>query len=343
MDNFLEEIATLRNQLKSKPLAYYGVGGMGKSFLNFSRKLGFEPDMFLDSDESKIGSDFSGIPVQSIDHAKAIGANIVITNSYHFEIRPLFEGYSGGSILHSKAAATLMSNDTFQTYSSLSDTISKETYSSLLKYFLGESEEPIKSDYLQYILPTLNFKNINSLVDAGAFDGGSYSKFRKLCGDNIDIHSFEPIPENFEKLQEKLLPKDKENIRNIGLWSEKTKLAFDLNMAASRILPKGSTGVLLSVSPLDEFELSVDYIKMDIEGAEKNALLGAVETIKRCQPNLAISIYHGFQDFIELPILIQELLPNHSYFLGHHFSQNQGEAFLEYETVFYAIRKADLK
>lgn len=59
----------------------------------------------------------------------------------------------------------------------------------------------------------------------------------------------------------------------------------------------------------------VTFIKMDIEGAEYNALLGAAETIKRYKPKLAICIYHKPSDRWELPMLILELNPSYRFYL----------------------------
>ena len=76
-----------------------------------------------------------------------------------------------------------------------------------------------------------------------------------------------------------------------------------------------------------------DYIKMDIEGAEKEALQGARETIKDFTPNLAISIYHKPEDLWEIPILINEINPNYDFFIRCH-------NHLCLETVLYCSKKA---
>ncbi|MCX6759123.1 MAG: FkbM family methyltransferase [Candidatus Nealsonbacteria bacterium] len=55
----------------------------------------------------------------------------------------------------------------------------------------------------------------------------------------------------------------------------------------------------------------VDFIKMDIEGSERKALLGAKETLKKFKPKLALSIYHKFSDFYKLPLLIKRLNPDY--------------------------------
>ena len=59
----------------------------------------------------------------------------------------------------------------------------------------------------------------------------------------------------------------------------------------------------------------VDYIKYDVEGAEKEALLGSAETIKSQNPALLVSAYHRSEDIFELPLLIRSLEPSYSLYL----------------------------
>lgn len=57
---------------------------------------------------------------------------------------------------------------------------------------------------------------------------------------------------------------------------------------------------------------------MDIEGSELKALEGAKNTIQRNNPKLAISIYHKYEDIIELPLKILELEPEYKFYLRHY-------------------------
>ena len=74
----------------------------------------------------------------------------------------------------------------------------------------------------------------------------------------------------------------------------------------------------------------VTFIKMDIEGSEYNALLGARETIVKDRPKLAVSIYHKKEDIWTLPSLILEMVPDYKLFFGHY-------SIAAAETVLYAI------
>ena len=93
--------------------------------------------------------------------------------------------------------------------------------------------------------------------------------------------------------------------------------------------------VSVPVTSIDE-ELSgedVTLIKMDIEGSELSALMGAEKIIKRCFPKLAICVYHRVDDFITIPQYIRSLSSDkirYKFYMRHH-------AAWMAETVLYAI------
>jgi hypothetical protein len=74
----------------------------------------------------------------------------------------------------------------------------------------------------------------------------------------------------------------------------------------------------------------VTMIKMDIEGAEYDALLGARQTIQRDRPILAICVYHTQNDIWRIPLLIRELVPNYVLYLRAY----EGDGF---QTVVFAV------
>ena len=94
--------------------------------------------------------------------------------------------------------------------------------------------------------------------------------------------------------------------------------------------------VKMNATTIDEFVESnnikrIDYLKMDVEGAEKHILEGAVNTIKKFRPSLAIAIYHGgelfMEDFYKVPIFIKEITENYEYYIRT-FSPWGGETIL---------------
>jgi hypothetical protein len=74
----------------------------------------------------------------------------------------------------------------------------------------------------------------------------------------------------------------------------------------------------------------VDFIKLDVEGAELDVLKGAREVLKRDRPQLAVCIYHKKEDLFRIPLFLSGVLKNYKYRLGHYSSTF-------WDTVWYAI------
>ena len=98
----------------------------------------------------------------------------------------------------------------------------------------------------------------------------------------------------------------------------------------SKICDDGS--VEISCVKIDEYvgDLDVTFLKIDIEGYELNALKGAKETIVRCKPTIAISLYHKPEDIFVLPEYILSLNPEYKLFVRRYDA-------LCAETVLFAV------
>ena len=106
-----------------------------------------------------------------------------------------------------------------------------------------------------------------------------------------------------------------------GAWSKKSSIDLNLGVANSgtgsmMYKEAGSKVVSVPVRPIDdmvaEYKASrIDFIKMDIEGAEREALKGAEVTLKRWQPRLALDSYHLPDDAMVLPKVILAANPKY--------------------------------
>ena len=90
--------------------------------------------------------------------------------------------------------------------------------------------------------------------------------------------------------------------------------------------------ILTNQNDLDDLVTSgsikkADFIKMDIEGAEQQALRGAEKSIRRFKPKLAITVYHSLEDFWEIPQWIAQLGLEYKLYLRH-FTIHQEETVL---------------
>ena len=181
----------------------------------------------------------------------------------------------------------------------------------------------------------INLSSHESYVDVGAYDGDTIRQFLRNCNNKFNkIYGFELDKNNFAKLESNLssLPNTADiEIYNIGAWNKRESISYSSGLTQSTI---GAGEEIALAAPLDEIihNKEITYIKMDIEGAEIAALMGASKIIADKKPKLAICVYHKISHLWEIPNLIHQLLPDHNIFLRHHTR-------LEYETVCYAVPK----
>ncbi len=171
-----------------------------------------------------------------------------------------------------------------------------------------------------------------TIFDIGAWKGDTAYFFSKKCSNKARIYAFEPDENNYKIL---LKIKDKYKLNNViasnilfsNLETEINFLSMDLNRPAIKM--KSTT--------IDKFVEEnniekIDYIKMDVEGAEKNILEGAIKTIKKFKPSLAIAIYHGgklfMEDFYNIPIFIKNVINEDYEYYIRTFSPWGGETIL---------------
>lgn len=173
-------------------------------------------------------------------------------------------------------------------------------------------------------------------LDVGCYDGNSSINFKKWCGEHeYFIYAFEPdsrcietciLNLNNQKINYKLIPK--------GVWSDEMQISFFYSDYGDSCICRECGSVGIPVISLDK-ELQderVTFIKMDIEGAELQALIGAKKIIRKNKPKLAISVYHKKEDIFEIPQVILEYYSGYTLYLRHYSIDSN-------ETVLYAIPK----
>jgi len=194
---------------------------------------------------------------------------------------------------------------------------------------LGSNKVKLKFTRTQYYCSKVRISKKDTILDVGAYTGDSAIPFAKKAI-NGEVYSFEPIKENLLKFYQNI-KEHKELSSRIFIIkkavSDKSgkNLKFAISESSSNSnCTKNQTQNICSVNTIsiDDFvkkkNIVVDFIKMDIEGAEMEALKGARETIKKHKPKLAICVYHKLTDFYSIPKFIQSLNKSYKFYLEHH-------------------------
>ncbi len=189
-------------------------------------------------------------------------------------------------------------------------------------------------------LPHVDGKEV--FADIGCCDGMSSVQFMKWSDGKGRCLCFEPDKHNIELVKNNMVAKgmSEDDYRLIpkGAWDEETTLSFvAAGTGASHVSgvyggQDASDTVLIDVTTIDKALEGEDvtFIKMDIEGAELNALKGAEKTIREKKPKLAICVYHKAEDIWEIPQFILGLREDYKFYLRHY-------SFEASETVLYAV------
>lgn len=212
-------------------------------------------------------------------------------------------------------------------YELLCDEESREIYKNVILYKLTG-----KIDYLDKAISDkdsvyrelLNAKEFENVADLGAYNGDTIRELIPYSPSLKKVFALEPDRRSFRKLSEycdTLVSGSPEIIKiNSAAWSEDAILNFgDEGNRNSGICASGKGAKRLEVKAcsLDDILCGerVDYIKYDVEGAEKEALEGSKTAILSHHPKLLVSAYHRSEDIFALPLQIHALRPDYKLFL----------------------------
>lgn len=197
----------------------------------------------------------------------------------------------------------------------------------LKQYECGQRHPGIKAEPGDYV------------IDAGGCWGDTGLYFANEVGENGRVLSFEFVPSNMVVMRRNLdlnpAVAGRIEVVEHPLWSESNMLLFcHDNGPGSEVSNQRTSERDFQVGTLsiDDFTRQhkiprVDFIKMDIEGAELSALQGASETIRRRKPKLAIALYHSMNDLVDIPEFVRSLGLNYRFYLDH-FSIHREETIL---------------
>jgi FkbM family methyltransferase len=175
------------------------------------------------------------------------------------------------------------------------------------------------------------------VLDCGSCIGDISLLFAGLVAMHGEVHMFDPIPlhARYCQLQSSLNPLLAHvlHINELSV-SNRTFVTNGDKKDSDKIAPGGlaiNSFASISIDDYANRNLNrVDFIKMDIEGAEMDAIEGAAKVIKEFKPRLAISAYHKTDDLWEIPIKLKSLNPSYELYFGHHSP-------VSWESVFYAV------
>ena len=198
---------------------------------------------------------------------------------------------------------------------------SKQIFAGCVDFMFGGELETLKNittSKEEVFENILKFSTDEIYLDLGAYRGDTVDEFLTYSPGYKEIIAVEPDRRTFKKLTVYLEDVPDSTAYQKAVYSEKKTLVFSSKAGRqSTISDKGEEIETLTVDELSADRV-ITYIKMDVEGAEKEAIEGAVNTLKNQKPKLNIALYHRSADIFELPLQIAKINPDYKFRLRRH-------------------------
>ena len=319
-----------------KKIVMYGMGNGADKILNICDQYGIEIADFFASDGFVRGHSFHGKTVLSYSAVKEKygSENIIVLISFASslpEVLDLFDRVDAECETYAPdvpvCGETLFNMEFFSSHeaeldaarSLLADDTSKDIFDKVVSYKLSGNISYLRDAVTERDETFALLGSISLAADLGAYNGDTAKELIERYPEIKKIYALEPDRRNFRKLSEYASQlTDTELIPiNAAAWSEQATLTFaDSGSRNSGAFAKGKQ-VEVSALSLDSVldGSPVDYIKYDVEGAEKEAIEGSAATIRAYVPRLSVSVYHRSEDIFALPLQVAALCPDYKFYL----------------------------
>lgn len=318
------------------PVFIYGMGDGALKIMRVFEQYGIPLAGFFASDEFVRGHTFQGHLVHTLSQIEALIDDFVIVLAFAAGYQSLYERINeiakrhtlfapdvpvAGEGLFTYAYCLENAEKIQAVYDMLADEKSRHTYANVINFkisgkieYLNNCTSP-KEEVYSSIIP---LGDNEVFADLGAYNGDTAAEFITACGGKFrHLYAFEPNPKNFRKLTKNLPEDERITLLNAAAGRENSTVKISANEGRmSRENGSGKT-VEIPVLALDEaVQENVTVLKLDVEGAEREAVLGAKRHIAN-GAKILCSLYHRSEDMFELPLLIKSINPELKFYVRH--------------------------
>lgn len=353
-------LAPYKNILNGMSQVYiFGCKQLGKKVFDSCITAGIEVMGFIDNNISIHGEEYCGRKIYALEEINQSTSAVIIiastTHEYEINCQLTLAGFTkvvgypvlaifdpihfSSELVYKNMQVDIVENSEhyLSLYENLTDQESRRTLDGIINYrltlnpyFLKEiSQENKQPEYFDTDVVKISKEEV--FIDGGGYDGDTVLKFLQVTNNKYKkIYFFEPDKELFKKAKDKLSELHDIVFLEAAIYSHSDTLSFKTSGGLDGSID--NTGdIKVKAFALDEcIKEKITFLKLDVEGAETAALIGAKQHIKSDFPILALSGYHNPQDIWELPELIISLNKDYKIYLRHYSNTS-------YETIIYAI------
>ena len=318
------------------PVFIYGMGDGALKIMKVFRKYGIPVAGFFASDEFVRGHTFEGHLVHTLSQIESLIDDFVIVLAFAAGYESLYKRINEIASRHTLIAPDVpVAGDGLFTYDycmknaekiqavydMLADERSRQTYADVINFkisgkieYLNRCTSPKEEIYGEIF----SLSDRETFVDLGAYSGDTVSEFISACGGKYEhIYAFEPNPKNFRRLSKNFPDSEKITLFNAAAGSENGTAKITANEGRMSRSDGAGKSVEIPVLTVDEaVPGQATIIKLDVEGAEREAILGAKKHIAG-GAKILCSLYHRNEDMFELPLLIKSIAPELRFYIRH--------------------------
>ena len=205
-------------------------------------------------------------------------------------------------------------------YECFEDELSKQSYVALVKAKVCEDvkylEPLVRLDNIYFPKTEFAVRRDEVFLDVGGYTGDTIQEFHVATnGEYKKVLSLEPSEVNFVELEKTVSSLDRTRVSalKIGAWDERTTLRFAAKAMHidNQITDSGEQSIEVNTidAIIEQAGIDVSLVKLDINGAEYKALVGATATIRRCRPRVIVRL-HTKEDMYRIPLLLKRISPD---------------------------------
>lgn len=201
----------------------------------------------------------------------------------------------------------------------LADEISREVFQNLIEYKLTGKLDPLwrsETEKIEDYKALIPFQKGDVYLDLGAYNGDTVLEWHSLFPDHGEIFAVEPNPKTYQKLIENCAHITGFHGIEAAVWNRSEALFFNAKSGRSAAVSENGPSKVQGL-PADAICQKADFIKFDVEGAEKEAIEGAKRLILESKPSLCISAYHRTEDLFAIPLQVKKICPEYRVYLRH--------------------------
>ena len=325
---------------ESRPIVVYGMGNGADKLLDRLEQFNIKISDIFASDGFVRGHSFRGFRVKSFSEIKETYSDFVILLSFAsnrgevidmlYDIDKNYDMYvpdmpvAGVEEYFDLDFYNQHYDEIVRAYRSLSDDESRAIFTSVINYKLTGRMKYLLECYStrDEIYSLLPAEKIRRVIDAGAYNGDTAREMKGYFPNLEEVYAIEPDRKNFKKLVKYSEAEGNGRIYpiNSAAWSKDSCGIFfgsgNRNSTAVATASFEHCEDEVKMVSIDTLcTAKVDYIKYDVEGAEKDALIGSHKTIETYSPNLLISLYHRSRDIFTLINYVKDRYPNYKLYL----------------------------